>query len=261
MKIQDEIAAANQRLWDEEVRKKGGYTVPWLDLNVDLIHQYAHGQLNPVPYPLYVMYPPELLLDVEGKDVLCLASGGGQQSAVFGLLGARVTVVDLSKGQLNGDETAAKHYGYRVNTVQTDMRDLSCLEADSFDMVHQMFSISWVPNVREVYEGVARLTRTDGIYQVGHWQPAVAMVEWNGENYCVTKPYAERMNRGKSGEYDFRHYMDDIFNGLLDSGFSIQRIHEGPFSRNPDCLNAEAGIWDHQMGYVAGDFAIVARKQ
>lgn len=261
MKTPDKIAAANQRLWEEEVRKKNGYTVPWLDLNVDLIHQYAAGQLNPAPYPLCVMYPPELLLDVKGKDVLCLASGGGQQSAVFGLLGARVTVVDLSKGQLNGDDTAAKHYGYKVKTIQADMRDLSSLEANSFDLVHQMYSIGWVPDVREVYEGVARLTRTEGIYQVGHWQPAVAMVEWNGENYFIAKPYAERVNRGNRGEYDFRHYMDDIFNGLIDSGFSIQRIYEGPFSRHDDYLNAQAGIWDHEMAYVAGDFVIVGQKQ
>ena len=84
------------------------------------------------------MYPPESLLGVKGKDVLCLASGGGQQSAVFGLLGANVTVVDLSQGQLDGDKTAAKHYGYSIQTVQADMRDLSCLSSDSFDLVHQM---------------------------------------------------------------------------------------------------------------------------
>ena len=51
------------------------------------------------------------------KDVLCLAAGGGQQSAVFGLLGARVTVIDFTQGQLDGDITAAKHYGYPVETI------------------------------------------------------------------------------------------------------------------------------------------------
>lgn len=40
------------------------------------------------------IYPAGLLADIDGKDVLCLASGGGQQSAVFSLLGAKVTVVD-----------------------------------------------------------------------------------------------------------------------------------------------------------------------
>jgi len=35
--------------------------------------------------------------------VLCLASGGEQQSAIFGLLGADVTVLDLCAQQLAGD--------------------------------------------------------------------------------------------------------------------------------------------------------------
>ncbi len=82
---QDEIAAVNQRHWEEEVRKKGGYTLPWLGLDVELINRYAKGELTSKAHPFHVMYPPESLLGVKGKDVLCLASGGGQQSAVFGL--------------------------------------------------------------------------------------------------------------------------------------------------------------------------------
>jgi len=260
MDTQDEIAAANQRLWDEEVEKKGGFTCPWLDLDVDLIHRYVGGKLDPAPYPYHVIYPPELLGDVKGKDVLCLASGGGQQSAVFSLLGARVTVVDLCQGQLDGDRTAAKHYGYSIKTIQADMRDLTCLDADSFDLVHQLYSMSWVPDAREVYEEVARVTRTDGAYQVGHRQPAIAMVAWNGQSYSIDRPYLEKMARGDKGEYDFRHYMDEIFNGLIDTGFTIQRVHEGPYSRHDEYLNAEQGTWNHQTGYVGGDFVVVAKK-
>ena len=260
MMTQDEIAAVNQRHWEEEVRRKGGYTLPWLGLDVELINRYAKGELTSTAHPFHVMYPPESLLGVKGKDVLCLASGGGQQSAVFGLLGANVTMVDLSQGQLDGDKTAAKHYGYSIQTVQEDMRDLSCLSSDSFDLVHQMYSMSWIPDVREVYEGVARLIRTDGVYYVGYWQPAVAMVGWNGQDYTITKPYAERVDRGDRGEFDFRHSMDEIFNGLIESGFSILRVCEGPFSQHTEYLNADVGSWNHQMGYVAGDFLIMAKK-
>jgi len=260
MNTRDEIAAANQRLWDEEVKAQGGYTRPWLDLDVSMIHRYVAGELVPAPYPYHAIYPAESLHGVQGKDVLCLASGGGQQSAVFSLLGARVTVVDLCQGQLAGDRTAAQHYGYSVNTIQADMRDLSCLDADSFDLVHQLYSMSWVPDAREVYEEVARVIRVDGTYQVGHRQPAIAMVAWNGESYRIDRPYLEKMERGDKGEYDFRHYMDQIFNGLIDTGFTIQRVHEGPYSRHDDYLNAECGTWNHQMGYVGGDFVVVATK-
>ena len=90
-------------------------------------------QLDPVPYHLYQIYPAYLLRDVADKDVLCLAAGGGQQSAVFGLLGARVTVIDFTQGQLNGDITAAKHYGYPVETIRANIRDLSEIQDASFD--------------------------------------------------------------------------------------------------------------------------------
>jgi 2-polyprenyl-3-methyl-5-hydroxy-6-metoxy-1,4-benzoquinol methylase len=52
-----------------------------------------------------------LLGDISGKRVLCLAAGGGQQSAAFGLLGADVTVFDLSDEMLARDQAAASRYG------------------------------------------------------------------------------------------------------------------------------------------------------
>ena len=133
----DEIATTNEKHWNRMVQEGCGFTVPWLDLDRDLIRRYAAGELERVPEPLTVMYPAGVLANVAGKEVLCLASGGGQQSAVFGLLGARVTVVDLAEGQLEGDRKAAAHYGYEVTTVHADMRDLSCIADESFDLVYQ----------------------------------------------------------------------------------------------------------------------------
>ena len=157
--FQDEIGSVNERHWERMVKEGCGFTRPWLDLDRALVRQYAQGQLDPVPAPLIEMYPANVLADVEGKDVLCLASGGGQQSAVFGLLGARVTVVDLAEGQLEADRTAAAYYGYEVTTIRADMRDLSCIGDESFSMVYQAPSMAYVPDVRQVYAEVARVLR------------------------------------------------------------------------------------------------------
>jgi 2-polyprenyl-3-methyl-5-hydroxy-6-metoxy-1,4-benzoquinol methylase len=112
----DEAAITNEPFWDREVEKGVGCTVPFLDLDPVHLRQFARGELDVVPECLAGRWPcPTLLLaGVEGKDVLCLGAGGGQQSAVYGLLGARVTVVDLSQRQLEGDRRAASHYGYHV---------------------------------------------------------------------------------------------------------------------------------------------------
>ena len=166
MSTQDRIAAINERHWQWAVKTRVGFTVPWLDLNPALLRQHASGELETVPERLNEMYPPNVLAEAESKDVLCLATGGGQQSAVFGLLGARVTVLDLTEGQLQGDRRAAVHYGYEMTTVQGDMRDLSCLADESFDLVYQGNSMGWVPDVRQVYLGVVRVLRSGGVYRV-----------------------------------------------------------------------------------------------
>jgi hypothetical protein len=37
--MQDETTAANLERWEREVQKRGGHTVPWLDLSVDLLRR------------------------------------------------------------------------------------------------------------------------------------------------------------------------------------------------------------------------------
>jgi SAM-dependent methyltransferase len=255
--IDDEVAIANQKLWEDEVKEGCGYTVPWLDLDVSTLHQYMEGK-GFAPDSLACMYPTSILADVAGKYVLCLAAGGGQQSAVFGLLGARVTVVDLAEGQLEGDRKAAAHYGYDVKTLHADMRDLSCLPDQAFDLVYGT-GLCYVPDVRQVYAGVARVLRTGGLFRVDFGQPAVHFTAWDGECYRITEPYAERIDRRADGAIEFRHYMDDIFNGLVDLGFSIQHVCEAPYYKHLD-PSATPGSWAHEQAYVAGGFAIVARR-
>lgn len=256
----DEVAEANQKLWEAEVAKGGGYTQPWLNLDVAVLQQLAAGQLDPAPEPLHELFPYHLLKDVAGKDVLCLAAGGGQQTAVFGLLGAHVTVADLTRGQLDGDETAAAHYGYKITAFQADMRDLSVLPKGSFDLVFQADSMAYVPDCRQVYAEVARVLRPGGLYRVKHSQPAVHRTVWNGSAYEISAPYAETVQHRTDGGIEFRHRMDDIFNGLLDSGFTIQRVYEAPHFQQ-DYDKAEPGRWAHESRYIAGGFAIVAQKQ
>ena len=119
----DELGRCNQQRWGALADARILYSRPWLDLDAkSAVERLDDGQ--------------GMLGDVAGLDVLCLAGGGGQQSAAFGLLGANVTVVDLTPTQLDHDQQAARHYGLtHVKTVQGDMRDLSGFAADSFDLV------------------------------------------------------------------------------------------------------------------------------
>ena len=65
---------------------------------------------------------------LHGKDVLCLASGGGWQAILYAAAGARVTVVDLSDEMLRLDIQESHRRGLSVRPIQASMDDLSDAE-------------------------------------------------------------------------------------------------------------------------------------
>jgi SAM-dependent methyltransferase len=247
--LQD-IINKNKEHWDNEVESGKHYTIPDLDLDADLLKKFAIGELlgwdeknGRINNPLLKKIRQFEYSDIKGKKVLCLASGGGQQSAMFSLLGADVTVADISQGQLNADITAANHYGYTVKTVQCSMTDLSVFEDDSFDIVHQPISICFVPDVSLVYKEVFRVLKKGGLYHVDHINPATHPVSyendidgWDGIGFRISSPYIggplridengkENMTCGEA-DGEFRHLFIDIFCKLTETGFQIKYIWE-----------------------------------
>ena len=91
----DELAQYNKTRWEELARSNVEFSRPWLDLDG------SSARIKVDPYGM--------MKEIGGNQVLCLSSGGGQQSAAFGLLGAQVTIFDLSETQLERDHLAAEH--------------------------------------------------------------------------------------------------------------------------------------------------------
>ncbi len=277
MRFIDDIAKKNHANWN-----KGGWLVdspgtePALGLEIEPFGAFADGRSDTLPDPFAAESTNPLVRNVAGKDVLCLAGGGGQQSVLFSLLGAKVTVLDLSEAQLARDQLAADHYGYQVSLVHGDMRDLSAFSDDSFDRVCQPIAICFVPNVRVVYGEVARVLRPGGLYQVAHCNPATYPTcfdgpnnGWDGVGYRIAEPYvcgpikkkedgSESMTEGEPTS-EFRHSLSDIYNGLIECGLTIVRVQED--ARHFDHkLPAVPGSDEHWIAHVAEYFWIVSRK-
>jgi len=260
----DEIARYNQHVWEKWIKNGGEYTRPWLDLKRDLLESFTRGEIEYLPEPYRYIYPQHIFRDLRGKNVLCLATGGGQQSTVFGLLGANVTVFDLTDGQLTGDRRAADHHGYRITTIQGDMRDLSCFPDESFDLVYQEISLVFIPDVREVYRQVARILRPGCHYRVGHCNPATLSVlhtSWDGTGYRMCEPYkGGRIQPVEDDDaIEFRHLFSDIFNGLVEAGLVIEGVWEDPRHLIHD-QKAEPGTIEHVHTFVQDYFCILAAK-
>ena len=90
-------------------------------------------------------------------------------------------------------------------------------------------------------------------------QPAVFELASDDEGYRIAKPHCETVNRRKDGAIEYRHYMDDVFNGLSDNGLLLLRIEDTGRFRKP-ALDARPGSWTHESAYVGGGFVIVAMK-
>src|ERR1700692_3446824 len=102
-----DVLAYNRRAWNRRAEKGNRWTVP---VGPEVIAAARRGDwqvvltaTRPVPRSWF----PELT----GLDVLCLASGGGQQGPVFAGAGAVVTVLDASPAQLARDRLVAERDG------------------------------------------------------------------------------------------------------------------------------------------------------
>jgi SAM-dependent methyltransferase len=257
----DSVARYNQERW----KALAGANALFSRFHLDLDAETARNSISWVDF----------YGDLAGKDVLCLASGGGQQSAAFALLGASVMVVDLSEEQLERDRLAAEHYGLSVKTVQGDMRDLSALEAGSFHIVYQPYSINFVPDCREVFRQAARVLRFEGYYHVVFANPFTMSTrpsDWNGDGYVLKGPYtagATVTYEDQDWVYDrgtappiqqpveYRHTLGTVVNELTAAGFSIQQLSDG-LDMHPD-ERAAPGSWEHYTAFTPPWLCILSR--
>lgn len=243
----DDLAQYNQERWEALAAANVVFSQPWLDLSPDTARALVD--------------PAGLLGDLTGKDVLCLASGGGQQSVAFALLGANVTIVDLAPTQLQRDQAAAAHYGLAIRTLQADMRDLSALEANNFDVVWHAYSINFIPEIQTVLGEISRVLRDPGMYRIEWGNPFVAGLseeEWTGVGYPLKQPYVNGAEivfpdpawtfedsagaqQRVTGPREFRHTLSAVINGLVQHGFVVLGLWE-ELSQEP---NAAPATWEH----------------
>jgi ubiquinone/menaquinone biosynthesis C-methylase UbiE len=259
----DDVHRFNRARWNALARANALFTRPWLNETA----ASARHQIDPAGR----------LGDLQNKDVLCLAGGGGQQSAAFALNGARVTVFDISEGQLSRDDEAARHYGYSVATVQGDMRNLSMFRAGSFDIISQPYSLNFVPDCRQVFAQVARALRTGGLYSFWTANPFAAGLgthSWNGVAYEINRPYEQGTElqyedeswvfpqdspelRG-AGPREYRQILSTILNGLVDAGFTL--IHMQEETGHAPAHEPAPGTWDHFTTVIPPWFSFLARR-
>ncbi len=243
----------NRRAWDARVRQNATFTRPARD------EEFQN--------PLATVDPSGWLgASIAGRRLLCLASGGGRQSALYAAAGAQVTVVDISPEMLALDRQVAAERGLEVRTVEASMDELSMFAPASFDIVIQPVSTCYVPSVLDVYRQVARIVAPGGLYVSQHKQPASlqAAIEPSPRGYEITEPYyrvgplppAIGSPHREPGTLEFLHRWEELLGGLCRTGFAIEDVIEPLLADE----QADAGSFAHRSRYVPPYIRIKARR-
>lgn len=242
----------NRRAWDAMVRQKQRFARPARDED----YQTTLQELDPAGW----------LGEVRGKDLLCLAAGGGRQGPIYAAAGAQVTVVDISAAQLELDREVATERKLTLRTVQASMDDLSMLGERQFDLVIQPVSTCYLSDILPTYREVARVLRGGGIYVSQHKQPGSlqASTKPSPGGYELVEPYYRQgplppvmgsLHR-EEGTLEYLHRWQDLLGGMCRAGFVIEDLTE-PLHAKAD---ARAGTFAHRSGFVAPYVRIKARR-
>ena len=188
--------------------------------------------VRPVPKAWF----PELA----GADVLALACGGGQQAPVFAAHGARVTVTDVSAGQLANERLVAEREGYDIRILEADMSQPFPFEDASFDLIFNPVSNCYIRDLLPMQRECARVLRPGGVLMTAFvkeehflfdpdFQREDVLISRHPLPFDPMRDLTEKQRQAKLATrmpLAFSHTLTEQLGGLMQAGFELTDIFE-----------------------------------
>jgi SAM-dependent methyltransferase len=232
-----DIRAYNREAWNREA--EGGQNRWSQPVSSEVIAKARQGEFS-ILLTENIPVPQKWFPALKGAEVLCLASGGGQQGPVLSAAGANVTVFDNSPAQLKQDELVAERESLSLRTVEGDAADLSMFAGGSFDLIFNPCSTVFMSDVRTVWKECARVLRRGGILMTGSMNPVhyifdlykadegilevVHSIPYSDLTSIPKEDLEEHLEKGLPVE--FGHSLTDLLGGQCDAGFVITDMYE-----------------------------------
>jgi len=232
----DEIHKINRDGWDRRVEEQDTWTCP---VSPEDIRRARAGEWSVVLTPNKAV-PKNWFGELKGKDVLCLASGGGQQGPILAAAGANVVVFDASARQLAQDEAVSRRDALSLSIEQGFMHDLSAFADGQFDLIFHPVSNCYAPEIRPVWRECYRVLRPGGVLLAGFMNPIVYVFDSEAAEYeqLIVKfplPYSDIADRPpdvlqriveRDHTVEFSHTLEEQIGGQLEAGFVLTHMFE-----------------------------------
>jgi SAM-dependent methyltransferase len=238
----------NRDAWDRESAEGSEWSTP---VDSETIDAARKGNWSVILTPNKSV-PRDWFGDLNGKRVLCLASGGGQQVPTFAAAGADVVSFDFSRGQLTKDQMVAERDGLSLKCVEGDMRDLSAFSDEQFELIFHPTSNAFIPDVANVWRECSRVLCKGGELLSGFLNPAYFLFDHEaaleGAPLVVKYPLPYAEPDSLKGEVKerwiksreaalFSHSLESQIGGQIDAGFAIVGFYEDTWSDEATPLN------------------------
>ena len=171
--------------------------------------------------------------ELDGKRILGLACGGGQQMPVFTALGAKCTVLDYSEAQLKSEREVAAREGYEIECVRADMTKPLPFEDNTFDLIFHPVSNCYVEEVEPIWRECYRVLKPGGVLLAGLDNGINFIFDLEETTLTHKLPFnplkdeklMEESMKNNDG-VQFSHTIDEQIGGQLRAGFTLTDIFE-----------------------------------
>lgn len=221
--------------------------------------------------------PPEpeigVLDAVQGKQVLVLGCGGGQDCVALLRMGAaRVVGIDSATEQLRHAEALCRPLGPTIELRHGDIQHLEGEAPESFDLAVSVHVLSYVANAAACLRGVWRCLRPGGqlALSVHHPLDAITADEpphgFNQSYFqVVTRWTWESLGGGGAPFTSYHRPISEWFQLLCGAGFAVEKMLEpapvelpGPYDWRDS--GWAGGAYYDKLATVPGTLIVSARK-
>ena len=180
----------------------------------------------------------DLIGDVKDKEILDLGCGAGGHDRKLIEMGAKhVTGIDISTKML---ELAKKdNPSDKINYVLMSMEDIDKLDK-KYDLVVSSLAIHYIEDYDTLCKKVYNLLKDGGEFIFSHGHPMESAIIFNGlehryvilndKKYFLLSDYNNEGIRKNTwmvdGVITYHRNMSHLVNGLIDAGFTIERLNE-----------------------------------